>query len=113
MGEPLNAPALGTLRGTVTRGPLSPLIHPGGGAPTAEGLITNARIDIASQPGQLATSLKTDANGRYSVSLPPGTYTITMPTPQGAMYSRDLPATVTIAPNTEQKLDIHWDTGIR
>lgn len=113
MGQPVTAPALGTLRGTVTKGPLSPMIHPGPGAPTAEGLVAGARIDLAKPTGQLATSIRTDADGRYSLSLAPGTYTVTMPTPQGTMYSRDLPATVIVAPGEEQKLDIHLDTGIR
>ena len=113
MSEPLTAPSLGTLSGTVSRGPLSPMIHPGPSAPTPEGLVADARIDVSKSTGQLATSTRTDASGRYSVSLPPGTYTVTMPTPQGAMFSRDLPATVTIAAGEQQKLDIRLDTGIR
>jgi hypothetical protein len=88
------------------------MFQPGQGAPTG-GEVVDAQIDIANASGKLASSPKTDANGRYSVNLAPGAYTVTMPSLQGALFSHDLPATVTIVAGQTQRLDIHLDTGIR
>ncbi len=111
MSPPVADPGQGVLQGKVTRGPMRPMLQSGQAAPAGGG-VAAAQIDIVNRSsGKLASSLKTDANGRYSVNLPPGTYVVTMP--PGSLYSRDLPATVTLAAGHTQALDIHLDTGIR
>ena len=101
----------GVFTGSVTKGPTAPVLR-AGASPVPAG-VANAQVDIAAEDGTPLTSVVTDAAGRFSLSLAPGSYRVTMKSLQGAMFARDLPATVSIAPGQETRLDIHLDTGIR
>ncbi len=93
----------GILFGTVTKGPLFPVVRRG--APWQPSGVAGAHIDIAIIDG--------DSSGTFKVNLPSGTYKVTMPSLYGAMFTKDLPATVTITDGQQSRLDIHLDTGIR
>lgn len=108
--ESCGARSTGVLEGSVTKGPLAPMVRPG--MPSASG-ISGAHIDIATADGGPVTSVETDSAGNFKLDLPAGTYKVTMPSLYGAMFSKDLPATVIIVPGEEKRLDIHLDTGIR
>ncbi len=102
---------MGTLTGAITLGPVSPVERPGikpalVPAPGVKLLIlTPARQEIA--------AVTTDAGGQFRVDLPPGTYQVKMAPRKGKEFTKDLPATVTITPGQETRLDIRLDTGIR
>jgi hypothetical protein len=74
--------------------------------------VAGARVDLATVDGIPVTSVETDSSGDFRVQLPPGTYRVTMPAQHGAR-PRNLPATLTIAPGREQRLDLYLDTGLR
>jgi hypothetical protein len=99
----------GVLFGSVTKGPMSPVVHPG----EAETGVAGAQIDVATTGGNLLRSIQTDSKGDFRVDLPAGTYEISMRSLYGTMFTRDLPASITITPGREHRLDIHLDTGIR
>ncbi|SRR5713101_4982995 len=101
----------GILFGTVTKGPLFPVVRRG--APWQPSGVAGAHIDIAIIDGKLLSSVETDSSGTFKVNLPSGTYKVTMPSLYGAMFTKDLPATVTITDGQQSRLDIHLDTGIR
>jgi len=101
----------GVFAGTVTKGPVFPVVRPG--APEPPSGVAGAQVDIATPEGKPIASVQTDSSGAFKVSLPTGTYRVTMPSLHGAMFTRDLPATVTIATGQEKRLDIHLDTGMR
>ncbi len=94
----------GILEGKVRKGPLSPMMHPG---------LAGALVDIANVDGKPVASVKTDTAGNFRIRLPAGTYKVTMHSLYGALFTKDVPATVTIRANHEQRLDILLDTGIR
>lgn len=101
----------GVLYGSVTKGPLSPVVRPGQ-IRLASG-VRGAQIEIITAQGQPIRSVKTDSKGAFTVTLPAGTYQITMSSLYGAMFTKDLPASITIVDGREKRLDIHLDTGIR
>jgi hypothetical protein len=109
--HPVSQPeATGVLAGSVSRGPLTPHEPVGGRSRRAQ--VAGARIDIATADDTPVTSVETDSLGDFKLNLPPGTYRLTMPSLHGAR-PRNLPATVTITPGQEQRLDLYLDTGLR
>jgi hypothetical protein len=110
VASPVRNQDTGILEGKIRKGPLSPMIRPGG--PSADAGLAGAQVDIATVDGKPVASVRTDSAGNFRIRLPPGTYNVTMHS-HGAMFTRDLPATVTILANHEQRLDILLDTGIR
>lgn len=107
--EAPSMPGSGTLEGTITRGPLTPIERPGipSSAPVAA-----AQIGIATPDGKKAATVQSGSAGEYSVQLAPGTYVVTVTSPARAL-SKNLPATVTITEGATTHLDIRLDTGIR
>jgi hypothetical protein len=101
----------GVFSGTVSKGPVSPTVRAGVAEPPSG--VAGAQVDIATLTEKPVQSVKTDSRGAFRLSLPTGTYKVTMPSLYGAMFTRDLPATITIAPGRETRLDIHLDTGMR
>src|SRR5437763_14120357 len=78
-----NSSSGGVLVGTVSKGPMSPVVGPGSG-PGVLG-VAGAKVDIASIDGKPLTSVDTDSHGEYRVTLPAGTYQITLASLYGAM----------------------------
>jgi hypothetical protein len=110
-GSKTQAAGMGTLTGYVTLWPASPVARPGSEpaprpAPGVKLLVYGpAREEIA--------AVTTDAAGRFRVDLLPGTYLLEMGPRKGKEFTKDLPATVTITPGQETRLDLRLDTGIR
>ncbi len=102
---------MGLLTGVVTRGPVSPVQGPGlpAGAAPAEGV----ELVIYGPGRREVATARTDTAGRYRVNLPPGAYLIDLHLEKGRGFTKDLPATVTITPGRETRLDLRIDTGIR
>ncbi len=107
-GEP------GTLSGTVSVGPLTPVERAGVPTPTpAPEVFTSRGLDIYKANGQtLFKQIRFSGSGTFSVELPPSTYVITL-TPSGIDSAAGLPVTVTIEAGKITTLTIQIDTGIR
>ena len=95
------------LRGTVIRGPTSPVCRTGQSCskPAAKALI------LLTRSGRPAVRVRTDAHGRYRASAEdPGTYRITIPRREGMSVA---PATALVAAGRTRRVDFRIDTGIR
>ena len=96
----------GTLHGTVTRGPTSPVCSASVpcSAPVANTVITFTRAGIT-------RSARTDLHGRYKIELPAGYYVIGT---QVLMVGPPLrPAKVHVRAAHADEIDFTIDTGIR
>ncbi len=110
-GKQPQALGMGTLTGSVTLGPVSPVQRPGG--PPAGIPAAGVKLLILSPTRQEIASVTTNAAGQFRVDLPAGTYRVEMVPRKGKEFTKDLPAIVTIIPGQEQRLDIRLDTGMR
>lgn len=102
---------MGTLSGRVTLGPLSPVEGPG--SKPARVPASGVKLLVYGPARQEIAALTTDTEGRFRVGLPPGSYQVEMGPKKGKEFTKDLPATVTITPGRETRLDIRLDTGMR
>lgn len=104
----------GTLQGTVTVGPLSPVEIAGAPQPTPPPEVFTSRgLEIYKDgSSKLFASLNFSADGTYSIQLPVGNYTVQLPS-GGIEFAKGLPAVVTIKSGEVTTLDINIDTGIR
>ena len=102
----------GTLKGTVTIGPLCPVEPCSVPRDQIVAAYAARSLLITSKEGTFVQSVTADPDTGYSVSLRPGTYVVDI-THQGIGGSPDLPKTVTIRAGETVRLDIDIDTGIR
>jgi hypothetical protein len=102
---------MGTLSGHVTLGPLSP-VEQQGSAP-ARLPAPGVKLLVCGPARQEIATVTTDAEGQFRLDLPPGNYQVEMGPRKGREFTKDLPATVTITPGQETRLDIRLDTGMR
>jgi hypothetical protein len=105
------APGLGTLRVRVTLWPVSPVEGPG--RKPASRPAPGVKLLLYGPAGQETAAIETDKDGQFRVDLPPGAYRLEMAPEKGKRFTKDLPATVTITPGQEIRLDIRLDTGMR
>jgi hypothetical protein len=101
----------GILVGTVTKGPISPLIKPNVlYAPVPVG---GVKVMVTSRTGKQLASTLTDRKGNFRIVLSPGIYQVTLGSLSGGAFSKDVPATITIRAGLGARMAIHVDTGIR
>ncbi len=101
----------GVLSGRVIQYPISPV--EGMNMPSSKP-VSGIKLMLLTLTGQEINSLVTDNDGQYSIFLPPGSYRVEMSRNNAdKRHSRDLPATVTVKEESETRLDIRIDTGIR
>lgn len=95
------------VRGTVMRGPVTPVCTAGVpcDAP-ARGLVL-----VFARKGVVLARATTDARGRYTVRLRPGVYGIS--TVRRGLGSSLTPRLVRVLPGKVTRLDLRLDTGIR
>lgn len=105
------SPGKGTLAGRVSLGPISPVEGPG--STPARRPAPGVKLLIYGATGEEITSVTTDAEGQFRVDLLPGAYRLELAPRPGKEFTKDLPATVTITPGRETRLDIHLDTRLR
>ena len=101
----------GVLTGTVTKGPLSPVGGARESRPSARA--AGAKLVITRTTGDKTETATTGQDGIYRIILPAGTYRVTISQLPAGQFTKDLPATVTIKPGEETRLDVRLDTGIR
>ncbi len=107
------AKGTGTLAGTVTIGPLTPVATENV-TPTTPCSVYQARsIVVFSANGQKKLhDVSIDCNEHYAIDLPAGTYTVDI-NHSGIDYAAGLPKQVTITNGKRTTLDVDIDTGIR
>lgn len=106
--------AAGTLRGTVTVGPLMPVQREGAPTPTvAPQVYTSRGLIISNEDGTREVGrVQFTADGTYRLSLPPGRYRVELQ-PNGIDRADGLPTVVAIESGQVTPLDVNIDTGIR
>jgi hypothetical protein len=103
--------ATGVLLGRVTRSPMVPVER--SDRPVPPGPVAGARILVSDLVGNQVATVMTDEHGEYRVDLPAGDYRVDMVRVGRFGLTKDLPATVTIRPGRETRLDVGVDSGIR
>jgi hypothetical protein len=96
---------LGSLHGTVTRGPITPVCRVGvpcNGPAKHEALVFSGVGKV--------WSTSTDAKGRYRIVLAPGVYSVSTAKKYGRAYR---PSKVRVVSNRDRRVDLFLDTGIR
>jgi hypothetical protein len=101
----------GMLIGTITKGPISPVIEPN--VLYAPVPVEGVRVMVTSLTGKRSASAVTDEEGKFQIVLLPGTYRVTLDPLSGGAFSKDVPATITIMAGLETRMAIHVDTRIR
>jgi hypothetical protein len=101
----------GILIGTITKGPISPVIEPN--VVYAPVPVKGVKVMVTSLTGKKSASAVTDKRGNFRIVLLRGTYQVTLSQLSGGAFSKDVPATITIRAGLETRMAIHMDTGIR
>jgi hypothetical protein len=112
----LNPGRSGTLKGTISIGPLCPVVTdpPNPGCqPTAETYkafpVTVWSSDMKVKIATLAPAL----DGTYSASLPLGTWIVVLENGPMGVGGSNLPVSIKVTEGSDTQLDIDIDTGIR
>jgi hypothetical protein len=102
------------LQGTVTVGPLSPVVRSDETPqPVNPEVYTSRSLNIYREDAEtLVKNVPLQGDGTYQVELEPGTYVVAL-APNGIDFSKDLPQTISLKPGETVVLDIDIDTGIR
>jgi hypothetical protein len=100
--QQLHGGGSGGLRGTVTRGPITPTCSKDTACSAPAGDVTLT----FSKSGNVVARVKTDNDGSYSVDLPPGRYFVLGPQPVR-------PQQVDVAASAFRRVDFSYDTKIR
>ncbi len=103
----------GTLEGTVTIGPIWPVVPPEGNPPIPPEVYEARKVMIYDKNGnKLIKQVDLDYGGHYRVELKVGVYTIDI-NRIGIDSSSEVPKKIEIRPGETVELDIDIDTGIR
>lgn len=103
----------GTLAGTISIGPLSPVQRAGEKEVIPPEIFRQYQVLILTPDGKKQLhKLKVSDKGEYSVSLAPGKYKVNWTGPAQS-YRKGEPLDATVVSEKKTKLDIRIDTGIR
>ncbi len=102
---------IGTIQGTVTIGPWTPVEPIGGSHPPPE--VYTSRHIILEGTFQPRIEIPMNGTGYFTAHVRPGTYSLTMSNCTFLGCSRVLPMTVTVKQGETTTLQIKIDTGIR
>ena len=103
----------GILEGTVTIGPIWPVVPPGGNPPIPSEVYEARKVMIYDKNGdKLVKQVDLDYGGHYRVELKVGVYTVDI-NRIGIDSSSEVPKKIEIRPKDTIELDIDIDTGIR
>ena len=112
----LNYGSTGTLKGTISIGPLCPVVYdPPVPAcqPTAETYksypVSVWSTDMKTKIAVLSPAL----NGSYNASLPSGTWIVVLEKDPMGVGGSNLPVSIKVTEGSDTQLDISIDTGIR
>jgi len=114
--EQPDVPEKGVLQGTVTIGPIWPVVPPGGNPPIPPEVYEARKIMVFDEHGTTLIE-KVDItpdgdHGTYRVDLPPGKYSVDI-NRLGVDRSDEVPAAIEISPGRTVEVNIDIDTGIR
>jgi hypothetical protein len=112
--QPVEAVEPAVLQGTVTVGPLSPVVRSDETPqPVNPEVYTSRSLNIYREDGEtLVKNVPLQGDGTYRAELEPGTYVVAL-APTVIDFSKDLPQTISLKPGEVVVLDIDIDTGIR
>jgi hypothetical protein len=112
LGDGDNATRMsGILIGTITRGPISPVIQPN--VVYTPVPVKGVRVVVTSLIDKRFVSVVTDERGSFRIVLLPGSYQVTLGALSEGAFSKDVPAIIAIRTGVETRIAIHLDTGIR
>jgi hypothetical protein len=97
---------VGSLHGTVTRGPITPVCQVGVPCDGPAGHVT-----LLFKRSGITTKTSTDANGHYRIKLKAGYYTVR--TNQKPFGTQPKPANVRVVAGRDRTVHFFIDTGIR
>ncbi len=104
---------LGFISGTVVAGPQCPVQqHPPQPGCEAKPVGDAAIIITSHSFGGVPVPIVTDRNGGFFIALEPGEYVVTAQALPEYLGTPE-PVTVTVRPGAEEKVELHYDTGIR
>jgi len=112
----LNYGSTGTLKGTISIGPLCPVVYDPplpGCQPTAETYkaypVSVWSTDMKTKIAVLSPAL----DGSYNASLPSGTWIVVLEKDPMGVGGSNLPVSIKVTEGSDTQLDISIDTGIR
>lgn len=109
---PATSASLGTIRGTVTAGPVCPVVSDPPDPACADRIVQGAEIAVQDADGREVASVRSGADGRFSLRLPAGTYRF-LPQPVAALLGTAPPQDVVVVADGVADVAISYDTGIR
>jgi hypothetical protein len=101
-------PSDGGIEGTVTVGPMCPVMQEDVPCPDQP---YQATLTVLTRSGKKVTQFQTDENGRFRVNLSAGDYVLHPESPNSLPFAADIPFTVNEHKFTQ--LEISYDSGIR
>jgi len=114
--EQPDVPEKGVLQGTVTIGPIWPVVPPGGNPPIPPEVYGARKIMVFDEDGATLIEevdiIPDGDHGTYRVELPPGEYVVDI-NRLGVDHSDEVPAVIELGPGQTVELNIDIDTGIR
>jgi len=103
-----SAPLDSGITGTVTIGPLCPVMQENVPCPDQA---YQAVLTVLATNGKRVTQFQTDEQGRFQVNLAAGDYVLHPESPNGLPFAADIPFTINAHEFTQLK--ISYDSGIR
>ncbi len=102
-------PASGSIRGTVLRGPLCPVVT--SASPCPDEPVGAAKVVVRAD-GEVVATAMSGPDGAFSLRLPPGSYRVEL-APGGAQGTPTRPVSVALEADEVVRVELRVDTGIR
>jgi hypothetical protein len=109
-GDDNPAPVGSGIEGSVTIGPLCPVVRED--TPCPDGPF-QAEIVITNASGNKVARAASDEEGRFRVDLPPGTYTLVPQSPNAGAPPQAPEQQVEVAEGAYTQVTVQYDSGIR
>jgi carboxypeptidase family protein len=101
---------VGTIRGVVLLGPTCPVQS--ATSPCPDQPLEYARVLVRRADGSVATTLKSDGEGRFAAQIAPGEYTLVVDT-EGDPARTSKPVAITVRRGRTTSVTVPVDSGIR
>ncbi|HEX6139745.1 MAG TPA: carboxypeptidase-like regulatory domain-containing protein [Candidatus Limnocylindria bacterium] len=109
---PASSASLGSIRGTVTAGPVCPVVTDPPDPACADRAVAGAEIVVQGADGLEVARVRSGTDGRFSLQVQAGTYRV-VPQPVTGLLGTASPQEVAVTPAATTEVAISYDTGIR